>query len=314
MTQFRAGDHRLLARGPVPTVRRERLPEKLYACPLLGGGGVDRDGCLRMASDFATNLNGCAKNRCGSPWRPCIACVGDRAEHPRIASDRISGFCGPHMATGVVIIANARRRLAMPNADPTPKPAHQNGRSAPAPTGPPVPPAVTADLPANGNGSQPPAAIPPPEPNAHSSGTAHAPQAPAAPETSHGDTVAPITPSRRGTRDHDAIAVMRAILQLRAQGHSCMKIAEDRNASIGWVNQHLALRRLSPNVAALLSLMRPRGQRLGFATALQLVQFDHALQEKLAGEVLGMSFSAATRHIRQQTGRGSRVGERQSTQ
>lgn len=65
-----------------------------------------------------------------------------------------------------------------------------------------------------------------------------------------------------------------------------------------WVNQHYGLRRLHPEVRALLRDDQPRDKRLSFQGALRLAPLDHELQRATAPSMIGAGSHAHTQVIR----------------
>ncbi|MBI4134562.1 MAG: hypothetical protein HY471_00440 [Candidatus Sungbacteria bacterium] len=329
MTQVRFGDRRGFARRPQDTERQVRVVERLFSCPLLGGGEVNHEGCTRLSGSPEHNPSGCREEKCESPWRLCAACVVSRAEHPRLSQDSIFGFCSQHQRDGERVLREHAPRPQPAPAAPAPHEVRESNGAA-VPIGKPVvtavpdshtalehlapteaavtspnrkvvaaepPPAKVEEAPVSNGPVVAAAPVPevtPPVVEAHP---------PAAAEVEETATVTP-SPSEDGGRDEFAVLAQILEMQRRFPQLTHPEIAARFGRTGSWAGQHISLLRLSPKVVELMDLTRPRDRRIGYSLAvLHLVRFDHTLQEELAQEVLGKPFGAAVQHIRERTSR-----------
>lgn len=288
MTQFRSGDRRghPFNRPTGLEKQRNRVSERLFPCPLLGGGEVNHEGCTQLSREVTNNVEGCAKENCESPWRPCAACVVSSVEYPRLSADHVSGFCGPHTKDGTQIVEEWSQRILLVAAEPMAPAAHRN--SGPVPViRDEIEMAVRHS--ANGHASEP----------AREEVPAREVEADLAEEPA--DLMA--SSVEEAEVEGNEFANLRKILEMLRESPppSRQEIARRcGDVSKGWVDQRLMLRNVSPKVAAMMSPRRPREERLSFAKVLRLTKFDHATQERLAKEVLHMSHTDAIEHIRRE--------------
>lgn len=86
--------------------------------------------------------------------------------------------------------------------------------------------------------------------------------------------------------DHTPIEKAEGLQRLHESGMTKEKMADETGYSIAWVEQHLSLLRLVPEVQALMDPERPKEKRLTFSIALTLVPLSPELQRDLAEEIV----------------------------
>lgn len=88
--------------------------------------------------------------------------------------------------------------------------------------------------------------------------------------------------SNFGRADHTSLEKAKALSRLVQMGMSIEEVAERCGYTRGWVDQHLSLLRLVPEVQALMSPDRPREKQLTFSSAIKMVSLPPSLQRELA--------------------------------
>lgn len=85
--------------------------------------------------------------------------------------------------------------------------------------------------------------------------------------------------------DHTALEKAEALGRLHKMGMSRQEMADECGYSLGWIDQHLSLLRLEPEVQALMDPERPKEKQLTFSLALRLVALSPELQRQVAEEI-----------------------------
>ncbi len=86
--------------------------------------------------------------------------------------------------------------------------------------------------------------------------------------------------------DHTALEKAEALGRLHKMGMSRQDMADECGYSLGWIDQHLSLLRLEPEVQALMDPERPKEKQLTFSLALRLVALTPDLQRQVAEEIV----------------------------
>lgn len=86
--------------------------------------------------------------------------------------------------------------------------------------------------------------------------------------------------------DHTALEKAEALMKLHKMGMTREEMADECGYSTGWVDQHLSLMRLEPEVQALMDPERPKEKQLTFSLALRLVALPSELQRDVAMEIM----------------------------
>lgn len=92
--------------------------------------------------------------------------------------------------------------------------------------------------------------------------------------------------------DHTALEKAEALMKLHKMGMTREQMADECGYSVGWVDQHLSLMRLEPEVQALMDPERPKEKQLTFSLALRLVALPPELQRDVAMEIMDKNVPA----------------------
>ena len=101
-----------------------------------------------------------------------------------------------------------------------------------------------------------------------------------------------------GKQDHDCIEIAHALGRLQHQGRTIKQMADICGGkSLGWVNQHLSLIKLHPDVQAMLIPEEDEPPRLALTAALMLANHPHGSQTLWAKKIAGMPMLTARRML-----------------
>lgn len=98
--------------------------------------------------------------------------------------------------------------------------------------------------------------------------------------------------SNFGREDHTPLEKANALFRLYEMGMTQVEIADQCGYTQGWVNQHLSLLRLQPEVRALMDPSRPKEKQLPFSLALRLVNVPAGIQQEIANEIVDKNVPA----------------------